>query len=268
MTESIEPIEPVEPVESIELWLASPPELGDDALAAAHALLLPDERDKHRKFVFERHRREYLTTRGLLRAALSRHRPAVSPSSWAFRRNEYGRPELEPPCGLRFNLSNHPSLVVCAVRSSHLELGCDIEPLDRGAEVLGIADSVFAPRELAELRALPAALQPDRAIALWTLKEAYIKARSIGLTLPLQEFAFSFPGSGAPEITFTTQISDTPSRWRFAMLELAQCRVALALERDPARPAPALAVRAQKLSGFDEKAPVSAVAQITLPPAP
>lgn len=267
MTEAIEPIEAVEPIEPIELWLASPPELGDDALTAAYALLLPDERDKHRKFVFERHRREYLTTRGLLRAALSRHRPAA-PSSWVFRRNEYGRPELEPPCGLRFNLSNHPSLVVCAVRSSHLELGCDIEPLERGAEVLGIADSVFAPRELAELRALPAALQPDRAIALWTLKEAYIKARSIGMTLPLQEFAFSFPEGGAPNITFTAQISDTPSRWRFAMLELAQCRVALALERDPDRPAPALAVRAQKLSGFDDKAPVTAVAQVTLPAVP
>lgn len=252
-------------LEQIDLWLVSPPELGDEALAVAYTLLLPDEREKHRKFVFERHRREYLATRGLLRAALSRHRPSP-PAAWAFRRNEYGRPELEPACGLRFNLSNHPSLVMCAVRDhERLDVGCDIEPLDRGAEVLTIADSVFAPRELAELRALPAELQPDRAIALWTLKESYIKARSIGLTLPLQEFAFSFPEGGAPNITFTSQISDTPARWRFVMLDMAGCRVALALECDPDLPTPPISVRAQKLSGFDEESLVTIVSQVTLP---
>lgn len=253
--------------EWIELWLVAPPELGEEALADAYTLLSPEERDKHRKFVFERHRREYLATRGLVRCALSRHRE-VARGAWAFRRNEYGRPELDPDCGLRFNLTNHPSLVVCAVRDHGLEIGCDLEPLARGAEVLGIADSVFAPRELAELRALPAAQQPERALALWTLKEAYIKARSIGLTLPLQEFAFSFAAGGAPRIEFTSQISDSPERWRFAMLEVADCRVALALECDLGLPIAPIGVRAQKLASFDEKAPGSIVAQVTFPGSP
>lgn len=249
--------------ELIHVWMIAPPKLSDEQLADAYPLLTVEERERHRKFVFERHRREYLATRGLVRAALSRHR-AVDRAAWAFRRNEYGRPELEPPCGLRFNLSNHPSLVVCAVREGGLELGCDLEPLDRGAEVLGIADTVFAPRELAELRALPEAARPSRALALWTLKEAYIKARSIGLTLPLQEFAFSFFEGAAPRITFTSRISDAPSRWRFAMLDLEGCRIALAIERDLDRPAPELLVRVSNLSGFDENAPVTRVAQITV----
>jgi 4'-phosphopantetheinyl transferase len=249
--------------ELIHVWMIAPPKLSDEQLADAYPLLTAEERERHRKFVFERHRREYLTTRGLVRAALSRHR-AVDRAAWAFRRNEYGRPELEPPCGLRFNLSNHPSLVVCAVRESALELGCDLEPLDRGAEVLGIADTVFAPRELAELRALPEAAQPLRALALWTLKEAYIKARSIGLTLPLQEFSFAFPEGAAPNITFTSQISDVAVRWRFAMLDLEGCRIALAIEREIDRAAPELLVRVSRLSGLDENAVVTRVAQITV----
>jgi 4'-phosphopantetheinyl transferase len=250
-------------LELIHVWMIAPERLGEARLADAYRLLTAEERERHGKFVFERHRREYLVTRGLVRAALSRHR-AVGREVWAFRRNEYGRPELEPPCGLRFNLSNHPSLVVCAVRESALDLGCDLEPLARGAEVLGIAETVFAPRELTELQALPEAARPDRAIALWTLKEAYIKARSIGLTLPLREFAFAFPEGAAPKITFTSQISDVAARWRFAMLDLEGCRISLALERELDRPAPALLVRVSRLDGFDENAAVTRVSQVTV----
>jgi 4'-phosphopantetheinyl transferase len=250
-------------LEVLHVWMIAPPQLSEEQLAEGYRLLTAEERERHRKFVFERHRREYLVTRGLARAALSRHR-AVDREAWAFRRNEYGRPELEPPCGLRFNLSNHPSLVVCAVRESALELGCDLEPLDRGADVLRMADTVFAPSELAELRALPEAAQPERAIALWTLKEAYIKARSIGLTLPLREFAFAFPQGAAPNIAFTAQISDASVRWRFAMLELEGCRIALAIERELDRPAPPLLVRVSRLAGFDENSAATRVSQITV----
>lgn len=272
-------------VTAIDVWLLAPAALDDDQLAAGYALLTAEERERHRKFVFERHRREYLVTRVLARAALSRHRP-VARAAWQFRRNEYGRPELDPPCGLRFNLSNHPSLVACAVREGELELGCDLEPLDRGAEVLGIADTVFAPVELAELRALPAAAQPQRAVSLWTLKEAYIKARSMGLSLPLKEFAFSFDAAGAgtaadagnvsgragalapPRLSFTAEIADTPARWRFAMLDVDRCRIALAIECAPElearRPAAELLLRVWRLAGLDENTEVTPVARITL----
>lgn len=283
-----------EDVTVVDIWLLSPERLDTEQLAAGYPLLTPEERERHRKFVFERHRNEYLVTRVLARAALSRHRPRAR-EAWQFRRNEYGRPEIEPPCGLRFNLTNHPQLVACAVREGELELGCDLEPLARGGEVLGISESVFAPRELDELRALPEAQQPDRAISLWTLKEAYIKARSIGLSLPLKEFAFSFDeaaapvelsragaasAAGSPRISFTAEIADQPARWRFAMLDLDGYRISLAIElgqtpaaaglgnpgepsNEIARPAP-LRLRVWRMAGLDEHASVTSVAQLTL----
>ena len=159
--------------QAVHLWVVSPEALNDASLAEGHRLMTDEERARQRAFVFERNRREYLATRGLVRTVLSRYRD-VAREAWAFRRNEYGRPELEPPCGLRFNLTNHPQLVACAVRRGELEIGCDVEPLERGPQVLDIADTVFSPRELADLRALPAAAQPDRAVAVWTLQEAYI----------------------------------------------------------------------------------------------
>ena len=264
--------------EIIDIWIVSPAAMDEEQLAESHRLMTSEERTRHAKFVFERHRREYATTRGLLRAVLSRYRP-IERAAWGFQRNEYGRPSIEPPCGLRFNLTNHPALVACAVREGELELGCDLEPLDRGAEVLAIAETVFADRELAELRALPAAAQPDRAIALWTLKEAYIKARSMGMSLPLKGFAFSFPDAGAqgaqgapPRISFTDEIDDAPARWTFATIDVEGHRIALAVElatgqangSAAAAPAAALRARVWRLGGFAAQAPAARVAELAI----
>lgn len=243
----------------IHLWVVSPEALNDESLAEGYRLMTGEERARQRAFVFEKNRREYLATRGLVRAVLSRYRD-VAREAWAFRRNEYGRPAIDPPCGLRFNLTNHPRLVACAVRHGELEIGCDVEPLSRGRDVLDIADTVFAPRELADLRALPAAAQPDRAIALWTLKEAYIKARSMGMSLPLQEFSFELgPGAG-PRISFTAEIDDDPARWAFAMVDLDGYRLSLAIEH----PLPAQRVCIWRISGFDSAAVVTRVTEITI----
>jgi 4'-phosphopantetheinyl transferase len=235
--------------ETIDIWLMIPELLSDQQLALGYALMTPEERERQRAFVFERNRREYLVTRGLVRTVLSRYR-AVRARDWQFRRNEYGRPEIEPPCGLQFNLSNHPTMVVCAIRDAAAEIGVDVEPIDRGPEVLAIADTVFAASELAALRALPAPDQPDRALALWTLKEAYIKARGMGLALPLKDFAFSFSTAGDVRIDFTTKINDIPDRWRFFIIDREHHRIALAIESPSEHVMQELRVRS--LSAFAE----------------
>jgi 4'-phosphopantetheinyl transferase len=216
---------------NVDLWLLRPQACPAGDLATAMAWLAPAERERHGRFVFERHRAEYLATRALVRRALSSYRP-VAPAAWQFRTNAYGRPAIDAasdPAGeLRFNLANHPTLVVCAIRRG-AEIGVDVEPLSRGADILAIAHTVFAPAELAALHALPDAARPDRALSLWTLKESYIKARGMGLSLPLDGFAFSF-GAPAPRISFAPAIDDDPARWAFRTIDLLDHRIALALE--------------------------------------
>lgn len=211
----------------VDIWTARPPDLGD-ALPAYDALLLDIERRRQQAYMFERNRLEYLVTRAVVRTTLSRYRPTLA-AEWRFRANEYGRPEIDPPCGLHFNLSNHPTMVVCAVTES-AEVGVDVEPVERGASIVAIAGSVFAPRELAELRALEGVAQTDRAVTLWTLKEAYIKARGMGLSLPLDKFAFHFAEGSPPTITFAPPIDDDPRRWTFSTRDVAGHRIALAVE--------------------------------------
>ena len=213
--------------------MVEPHRLGDGALLRRYEALLDEaELRRMRAFHFERHRREYLVTRALVRTTLSRYRRGA-PEAWRFRTNEYGRPMLEDPDGLYFNLTNHPTMVVCAV-ARHLDVGVDVEPLDRAADILALAPTVFSPVELRELGSLPEELQRDRALALWTLKEAYIKARGMGLYLALDGFSFRF-GEGHPEIGFHDGISDDVHRWAFRTLDVAAHRIAVAFGGPGAR---------------------------------
>src|SRR5262249_25378733 len=157
--------------DEIHLWIARPARV--DA-SRFRAWLSPEEAARCARFRFEEHRHEYLVTRGLVRTALSAYRD-VEPAAWVFRSNEYGRPEITPPCGLSFNLSTSLALVVCAVAEDRV-LGVDVEPLARAKEILEVRDTVFTAKERA-------GLTPDRAVSFWTLKEAYMKARGMGMSL-------------------------------------------------------------------------------------
>ena len=53
----------------------------------------------------------------------------------------------------------------------------------------------------------------------WTLKESYIKARGLGLRLPLDQFAFDI-GHDNVGVSFTSPALDH-TRWRFASVDAA-----------------------------------------------
>lgn len=214
----------------IQLWFAFSRDLVSmDVARVCEAVLSEDEKKRLQTLRFERHRREYLTTRALLRTALSRG-TIITPDTWRFAENAYGKPAIVPDCGLRFNLSNCLELVVCAISNGH-EVGVDLEPFERGAEIASIADTVFSRLECEQIEDLPQRDQADRALTLWTLKEAYVKARGKGLSLALRDFSFVFDVTGDIHLEIASHLEDKSERWRFCLLDLAQHRLALVTER-------------------------------------
>jgi len=214
---------------NLDLWCAYPDDLLDEEAAeAAMRLLSDDERERWQRLKFDRHRREYLATHALARRALSHYRD-FSPDSWRFRLNGYGKPSIDPECGLGFNLSNSVGLVVCLI-SENAEVGVDVEPRARAESIIEVAQRMFSPVEFAQLEALREARRPERALYLWTLKEAYIKARGMGLALPLNEFSFVFEGEGEIRLEIDPSLGDEPERWRFCLLEHAAHCIALMVE--------------------------------------
>jgi 4'-phosphopantetheinyl transferase len=201
----------------VHLGYAFSDRLTDPVLLASYqALLSSEERVRCQRFHFAKDRHQYLVAHALARTMLSRHAD-VRPEDWTFTTNSYGRPEIAGPEGappLRFNLSHTTGLVACAVALDR-EVGVDVENMTRPGEYVEMARRYFAPSEAAHVESLPIEHQQETFFAYWTLKESYIKARGMGLALPLADFAFQLEPGQPVHITFTASIEDNPSSWRF-----------------------------------------------------
>jgi 4'-phosphopantetheinyl transferase len=218
------------------LWCAYPDDLLDEAAARRCAALLDaEERARRQRFRSERRRCEFLTTHALARTALSHYR-SVAPQDWRFTANAYGKPALEPDCGLRFNLSNSAALAVCLVADAPVEVGVDVEAIARAGQIAGVAHKVFSAAERAQIDALGEAEKLDRCLSLWTLKEAYVKARGMGMgsALPLGEISFLFDRAGALRLEVERALDEDAARWQFRLLDHAGHRVAIVAEEIPA----------------------------------
>jgi len=229
------------PTSGIHLWMAAVDDRAIDEARMAHyrTWLSPAEAAQGGRYVFEKDRQRHLVTRALVRSVLSRYsgdrRP---PQDWAFEANEYGCPHVANPLDdmppIVFNLSHTDTRVVMAVRVS-LAVGVDVEAWDRRIN-LGIADHFFSRDEVAALRALPEAAQRERFMELWTFKESYIKARKMGLSIPLDGFGFEMAGLSDVVLVLAPALSeaDAPERWAFFQLRPDTDHVvALCAERAP-----------------------------------
>jgi 4'-phosphopantetheinyl transferase len=191
------------------LWLARP----GSADVNAHALLDEVEAERAGRFAFDRDRVQYIFAHGLLRLTLAGYLD-VDPPALRFVARANGRPELASATGLpplRFNLSHTDGLVACVITGTP-ECGVDVESLSR-VDYRDLVSAVLAPSEVAELAGLPEERRADRFLQIWTLKEAYVKGRGLGLALPLREIAFSDRG-GAPEC-LGLSLGDDGRGWRF-----------------------------------------------------
>lgn len=187
------------------------------------------ERERHARITAERARSLYLATRGLVRSVLSRFAPEVPPDAWVFEANRWGKPFVAGPEGaprLELNLSNTHGLVVGAFARTR-EVGVDVEPSAREPAALALAERFFSAKEAAALRALPATAQRERFLAYWTLKESYIKARGMGLAIPLGRFSFELDAEGGEvSIALDPELGDDPATWRFERLAIGAEHVA------------------------------------------
>ncbi len=217
----------------IHLWLADYNEITDSRLHADYrGLLDTTEKAQEPRFYFERDRRRYLVTRALVRTVLSRY-ARVGPLDWMFSANAYGRPAVVNPEAqdLSFNISHTHSLIVLGV-SRGRALGVDVENYRARKVSMDIADRYFAPDEVAVMNAAPRQEQQYRFFEYWTFKESYIKARGMGLSLPLDKFSFHYAHPTDVSIAIRPELSDDAARWLFWQFQPApEYLVAVCAER-------------------------------------
>jgi 4'-phosphopantetheinyl transferase len=152
--------------------------------------------------------------RGLLRIILG-HYVEAPPEGLRFCYNPYGKPALDPTQdrgSLRFNLSHSGGRALYAVARGR-EVGVDVETIRTEFAGLAIAERFFAPAEVAVLRDLAPEHRTRAFFSCWTRKEAFIKARGKGLSIPLDTFEVSLAPGAPAALLATHDDRDEAARW-------------------------------------------------------
>ncbi len=177
-------------------------------------LLDSHEQARSQRFLFEIHRTRFINTHIQTRQILG-YLLGVDPASLAFTYNEYGKPALTGS-SLRFNISHSQDWGLLAATLDQ-EIGVDIEVVRHEVNRSAIAARFFAPQEVQELQSLPESKQAEGFFHCWTRKEAYIKARGLGLKIPLRQFTVSVDPDQPARLLNTEP--GAPSTWTAAALD-------------------------------------------------
>ena len=135
---------------------------------------------------FSGDRRRALAAGALLRRALSE--AGVDEEIFVY--GPYGKPRLAGDPGVHFNLAHAGDRAMCVI-SEH-RVGCDVER--RGRRGAQVAERFFAPEEYERILAAPESERDALFTRFWALKESFLKATGLGLTLPLGAFAVDLDG--------------------------------------------------------------------------
>jgi 4'-phosphopantetheinyl transferase len=199
----------------VHVWLARIDDAPAGAAVARWASVLDDgEQARMKPIVFERDARVYAAAHALLRQSLSQYE-RTPPHAWRFRSGPHGRPEIDTAwveSRLRFNLSHTNGLAACAV-ALDTDVGVDVERWRALRDPIRMASAFLSTRELAALARDRGDARLDRFFTLWTLKEAYVKARGTGLTVPVHRATIAIDG-GRGRIESDAALGDDDAAWQ------------------------------------------------------
>lgn len=230
----------------VDVWLALPDAMDAGAVSEFGALLSADEWARVRRLPTDEDQRRMLVTRGLVRRVLSRYAP-VPPRALTFAVGEHGRPRVDArhvdAAGLSFNLSHTRGLIALAVCRGR-EVGVDAECVPDRAIAPGFEQRYFRADEAAALAWCPPLHRQARMLEYWTLKEAYLKARGLGLSTPLEAFGFRLQRGGNIRFEAEPRLEQDPGRWQFWQYRPSERHVLALCVESPAAPVRRVVFRA------------------------
>ncbi len=223
----------------VDVWMVRIDARVDSPLEVREALLPEEERAELARVLAEERRRLRGAGRVLRRLVLSRYAD-VAPEAWRFRTTPGGRPEIAAPSiwpPLRFSVAHTRGLVACAVAIDR-DVGVDVEALDRRLDVDALARRVFAREEIDALARLDPSARRIAFFERWTLKEALLKARGVGLAVsPAAVVVRRRSPEGGWVLAFAPPLEDNPAAWQVEVVQpTSRHLLALAARGQPGAP--------------------------------
>ncbi|HEX2960812.1 MAG TPA: 4'-phosphopantetheinyl transferase superfamily protein [Ignavibacteriales bacterium] len=183
-------------------------------------------------YYFAKDRENFIISRGVLRVLIARYLNTSSERvNLLF--NEYGKPFLKGERALKFNVSHSNGILLFAFAWNY-ELGVDIELIRPDFADMEIAGRFFSKNEMLALSVLPDELRKIAFFNCWTRKEAYIKAKGMGLSIPLDSFDVSLCPGDPPELLCDHDAPEETGKWKLFNLNVPRdyC-AALAVKGNP-----------------------------------
>jgi 4'-phosphopantetheinyl transferase len=198
----------------VHVWRAS---LDQNARVIANlsSLLSEDEYKRAMRYYRPVDRDRFIAGRGILRKIISAYLE-LPPSQLRFTYNEYGKPAVSDDQNdrtLNFNLSHSAQLILYAVTRGRV-VGIDIEYIREDFATLEIAERFFSKDELAALKSLPADQRTMGFFNCWSRKEAFIKAKGMGVSYPLDRFTVSLAPGEPPALLKVDDDEREVAQWK------------------------------------------------------
>jgi len=204
--------------DEVHVWRASL-EQPEATMQKLRQMLAADELAKAGRFHFEKDHNHFIVAHGLLRTLLGQYLH-MHPGQLRFCVNDYGKPALDPSFHeqpLNFNMSHSHKLALYAF-AFHRQIGIDVEYMRADVDFEGVARHSFSPVEQGVLHALPVEARKQAFYNCWTRKEAYIKARGMGLSLSLDLFDVSMMSGESAALLTSREDARETGRWAFEEL--------------------------------------------------
>ena len=216
----------------IDVWRANL-NASTTELKQYYNLLSADEHKRAERFHFDQDRHRYIIRRSILRSLIASYLE-TDPVTIEFSYNEYGKPSIgnnmaEP---IQFNLSLSNDLALFAF-SQQQDIGIDIEKNDIRVVNEKIVQRYFSESESKTLLALPQHQQIFAFYNAWTRKEAWVKARGMGLSIPLDSFTVSLSPDEPAKLIAVASDSTSANDWSMVALTPAPDYTAALAVRGP-----------------------------------
>lgn len=163
----------------------------------ATACIQPEEKERLAKFVFKKDFKSSLVGRLMMRKYVSEICD-VCYKDIKFVRDDRGRPVYETLTGqnIIFNISHQGDLTVLAGEVGDILLGIDVMKLEYTggkplSEFFRVMNKTFSTAEWKQIYSYKTGKdQINTFCRLWSLKESYVKALGVGITIKLQDLSF------------------------------------------------------------------------------
>jgi 4'-phosphopantetheinyl transferase len=188
-----------------------------------NAWLSAGEKKRLERLIFPCDQRRYQVTHAMKRLILANYLQC-HPCDLHFEVGKQGKPALsalQNPCNLQFNLSHSHDLILIALTVADA-VGIDVEYHARKIALDNLSNAVFSPLEKTFFSSLSSQQEKIHAFfRCWTRKEAYLKAKGIGLRTDLTRISVDLqeiPREDGGMVSLTDDAGNIP--WKLFPLQV------------------------------------------------